>query len=480
MTRRPFARFSFIILVFLLAACQVGENPTAAPPDSTRQAGTPAATLPPVASSTPVYTPTPDILAELDVNETDLKGKEVQFWHPLVGDAAKVLAEQASLFNRSNPWGLRVNPRGLGGSEALEEALLSAAAGEGPDVVLAPSELLTSWDAQDGRLADLTAYLTDEQWGMAPAERDGYDARYWNQDRRGDKQVGLPALRTALGLVYNRTFAADLGFNSAPKTPQQLREQACASAKDNNRFYPRYGTGGWMLDTRPLTALSWMAVFGARVEPEETDGAWVFNQPEAREMLGFLNEMQAAGCVWIPKYPTTSTYFSGRLAFLYTGTLQDLVPQQGAMDAVQSKDEWTMIPFPGQDGRGLIYAYGYSFGVVTSSQGLDAEKQMAAWLFTRWMSAKERLAALARAWPSLPVRADVRLILEANQGQFPWTVILPLADTARPAPSQPSWRVARRPLEDAFWQVFHLASAEQLDTILPMLDRMTAELLKGQ
>jgi hypothetical protein len=233
------------------------------------------------------------------------------------------------------------------------------------------------------------------------------------------------------------------------------------------------------LDTGPISALSWLTSFGAEVEPQGADKAWHFDQAESRETLEFLHEMQTAGCVWIPKYPTLYTYFSGRLAFLYTATLQDLVGQQGTMSAADAKDEWTMIPFPARAGKGFVYAYGYSYGVVTAKVGEDAAGQMAAWAFVRWMSAKERLVALAEAWPSLPVRADVRAVLEAKKDSFPWSIILPLADAARPAPAQSSWRVVRRPLEDAFWQTFHLASKEQLDTVLPMLDSLAADLMKG-
>jgi multiple sugar transport system substrate-binding protein len=467
-----------LVSLFLLTACQAGENPAPGLPTSTPTPSGPAPTLRSLVSPTPEYTPTAVVAEELKVSAADLKGQEIQFWHPLEGAAAETLAAQVRLFNLSNEWGVRVTLRTTGSAGLLEEAVAKPGEGGLPDVVLAPSELLAAWDGADAFLADLTVYLEDETWGLGQAEQSGYDPRYWNQDRTGEKQLGLPALRTAAGLIYNRSFAAELGFTTPPATPQELLAQACASAKDNNRYYPRYGTGGWTLDTQPITALSWLTGFGAQVEPQNADAAWNFDQPEAREALSYLHEMQSAGCVWIPKYPTPYTYFSERLAFLYTATLQDLVSQQGTMAATNSKDEWTMIPFPARNGKGFVYAYGYSYGVVNSKAGEDAAQQMAAWVFVRWMSAKERLVSLAEAWPSLPVRSDVRTMLNAKKGSFPWTVILPLADAARAAPAQPSWRVVRRPLEDAFWQTFHLATKEQLDTVLPMLNALATDLMK--
>lgn len=461
----------FLLIVVLVSACQAVGIP-AAP----EMASTPTVrkqTLPPQSSVTPAFTATPDLPKELAVNDADLRATQIRFLHPLAGQAAAVLESQVERFNRSNEWKIRVEVVAPGSVLALENTLNQAGESNAPDVVLAPSETLAAWGEK--ALVDLTLYLGDPQNGMDSGLRDAYDPRYWGQDSSGEKQWGIPVLRTALGLVYNRTFAADLGFSSPPATPAQLAEQACASAKENNRFYTRYGTGGWMLDIRPLTALSWLTAFGAQPKPVEDSAAWKFDTPEAARALAFLNRLQADGCVWIPKFPTPQTYLAGRQAFLYTATLQDLVPQKGAMEVAGSKDEWTMIPFPMEKGAGFVYAYGYSLGVVRS----DAKRQMAAWLLVRWLSGEERLGELTEAWPSLPVRVDVRSRLESKSAEFPWSVILPLADRAVPAPSEASWRVVRRPLEDAFWQTFNLASPDQLNTILPMLDTMAAELMNS-
>jgi ABC-type glycerol-3-phosphate transport system substrate-binding protein len=406
----------------------------------------------------------------LALTPAELQGQDLRFWHAVTGAAAQILVDQAEEFNRTNQWGLQVALRAFGSEFELEEALRQVDPEEAPQVVLAPSELLASWQAQD-ELADLSLYMPAPVWGFGAETSALYDERYLGQERDGEVQFGLPALRTALGLIYNRSFAADLGFTASPDTPDELMAQACAAAKDNNRYYLRYGTGGWMFDTHPLVALSWLRSFGASVEPKAGAITWLFDSPAARETLTFLNELQAKGCVWIPKFPTPQTYFSGRQAFLYNATLQDLLPQQGAMESVANEDEWSFIAYPSQDGRGVVYAYGYSYAVLRG----NPKQQMAGWLFVRWMSEVLRLTRLAEVYPSLPVRADVRINLESKAGEFPWTVILPLADKAQPAPSQDGWRVVRRPLQDAFWQVFNLSTPDQLDQVLPMLDALIAK-----
>ncbi len=94
-------------------------------------------------------------------------------------------------------------------------------------------------------------------------------------------------------LFYNQTWAKELGFLAYPKTPAEFREQACAAAVSNNtgRILERYGTGGWLIDTDPLTTLSWLDAFGAQALPAEEGQEYTFNTPEGQAALAYC-----AGC----------------------------------------------------------------------------------------------------------------------------------------------------------------------------------------
>jgi multiple sugar transport system substrate-binding protein len=471
--------------ILLCVACQGGPVVNQVSPTATGDAPTPKVTLPPLDTPTPMPTPTLETPAYLRLQPAELKGQQVRFWHALTGDGASRLEALVREFNQKNEWGIQIKSTALGASGPLASAVDQAQPEDIPEVVLAPSEQLMEWQQARSLLVDLNLYLAQKPWGMPETERDGYLPVFWKQDQfpskdqsgNGPSQIGIPALRTATGLIYNRSFAAELGFTSAPGTPQELLDQACAASKKNNGFINRMGTGGWMLDTSSFSALSWIAAFGADAVPAGPEDAWHFDQPKAVDALRFLRGMQEKGCLWESKQPTPYEYFGDRMALFSTATFQDLALQAGYLNKIASKDEWIFIPFPGMDGKPVLYSYGYSYGLLGSKSPV---RQMAAWLFIRWMSQPENQISLATAWYSFPVTKSEQDGMSAKQAVFPWNNILPLETAVRPAPTLASWPLVRRPLEDAFWQLFNLASADQIPQLLPQLDQMSAELIQNQ
>ena len=471
-------RWILAVFMVFLAACQSGGlvPATAVSPASTQTlTSTPAVTPTPLVTSTPAITLTPTLPKELQVKSADLKGKEIRFWHPLAGDPAGQMDRLVTQFNLTNTWGVRVRTFAPGGDGSLITALEQAKEDERPDVVLASSEDIAFWKQSRDLPVDLNVYLNNPDWGLSKEQRDGYNPVFWQQDQVDGEQLGIPALRTVSGLIYNKTFAVEMKFSSLPTSPQELLTQACAAAKANNGFLDRQGTGGWMVDTSAITALSWFAAFGAAVIPATEDSTWQFDQSQSVAALRYLREMQEQGCLWVPKNPTPQVYFGARTALFYTATLQDFVLQAGYQKKINSKDEWLLMPFPGVNGKGVLYSYGYSYSVLRS----EPASQMAAWLFARWMSQPDVQVRLANAWLSMPVSKQMQSELGVNGKEEPWNMILPLDAFIQPGPALASWRLVRRPLEDAFWQLFNVQTADQIPQILPMLDEMSAEMIRS-
>jgi len=158
-----------------------------------------------------------------------------------------------------------------------------------------------------------------------------------------------------------------------------------------------------------------------------------------------------------------------------------MLEQKRANGLAKSQDEWIVLPYPRKNGGSMIYSNGYSLAVLDPSNRSASEetqrKQMAAWLFIRWVSQPENQTALAKNFPSLPVSSAEADLLEKEKNSFPWNLLLPLNDVAQPAPALPTWRAVRRLVEDAGWQVFHLP-ADQVAGILPELDAGIQEMIR--
>ena len=352
-----------------------------------------------------------------------------------------------------------------------------------PDVVAAPAEQLAAWSEQAGIVADLSGYINHPEVGWTAQEIAAFHPVFWDQDRSGERQIGVPLLRTTRVLFYNQTWAGELGFKSPPATPADFKKQACAAAVANNglRLVEKFGTGGWLIDDDPLTLLSWLGAFGAQVLPEDGGAAYQFESEEAEDALAFLRGMLADGCAWLGRNQTQYDYFASRTALFYTGTLQDIYVQKEINEQAGNTDEWTVLPFPGLGGEPVVYAAGYSLALLDPlgepPQDEQARKErMAGWLFIRWLSQPSNQARLAEVLPSIPVSSAVDAQLVDYRRNFPWDMILPLREAARPVPGLASWRTVRRLVEDASWQIYHLPDS-QVELILSQLDSAVEEFL---
>ena len=86
------------------------------------------------------------------------------------------------------------------------------------------------------------------------------------------KRFGVPAQRTARFILYNQSWARELGFDSAPPTTSaEFEQQACAAHKalGTDEDPNNDALGGWLIDTNAMTPLSWMIAFGGGVQEED-------------------------------------------------------------------------------------------------------------------------------------------------------------------------------------------------------------------
>ena len=90
----------------------------------------------------------------------------------------------------------------------------------------------------------------------------------WDQDSLDGYRYGIPAQRTAKVMIYNRTWAKELGFDDLPATPEDFEKQTCAAynalLNDNNK--DNNGLGGWVIDNDAMTMASWAAAFGTDLD----------------------------------------------------------------------------------------------------------------------------------------------------------------------------------------------------------------------
>ena len=392
------------------------------------------------------------------------------------GSTASLFDQMASEFSLTNQWGIKVSVTRYQNLSLLADAMGKAlSTPEQPDIVVALPEQILAWQTQ---VLDLTPYTVQPGIGF-----DTWDllANFGDQSSVDGVRYGLPAARTARFVFYNVSFAHDLGFASAPHTQDEFRKQACAA----NAFWKKDkdltndGYGGLALDVNSnwQTPYSWLATNGGNAFSDGqvvfSGGEVLFNTPDNIKALEFISNLRADNCAWLPDSDSNYEFLANRRALFITGGLSDIGAENVAFSTVSSPDQWTVLPFPGQDAG--IVMYGPDYAVLKS----NSAHQLAAWLFMRWMMDAKNQVRWTLGTGLFPVTNSAMGSLKTNSSATPqWAAALDLLPLAKSYPSTAAWSQANKILADGFIAYFRSYPSQPLSSVLGQMDAIMKDLSK--
>jgi ABC-type glycerol-3-phosphate transport system substrate-binding protein len=422
--------------------------------------------LPP--TLTPIVTPAPTPTPIISLGETRqiASGKVISFWHSYPLSSSGVINILIDDFNANNPDAIKVVQRAFFTDDQLELALSDTnSAVDRPDVVMGETDLLFAMDAQKP-LPDLVGYLSDPIIGLSGDQQKGIKVEYWDNLTRNGRLVGIPTQRDATILLYNQSWAESLGFNSPPVTFDDFIAQTKA-AFDANIYHQEKtmrGTGGWLIDFHPETALAFM---GTNFEFNDQEN--VFSEPAILEMFTKLKEQENLGYAWLGKNGDPVPYFVNRQALFVSALSSELPEMIIHMKALKMTDEWTIIPYPQISDSGNEVSKGYSFGLTAETK----EQQMAGWLFIQWMLKPERQAYIGANQFTIPMDQIASDQL-ADFGYEPELLeaLRIMTQNSEDIPVSSNWILASVILDDGFRQLF------QPETTLEMIPAIVDEMNK--
>ena len=468
---RPTRLFTLSLLAALVfSACGTGSPTSGTTPAADLAAVTENSSPQPSPSLAPSQTPTP--IPTVGVNPAALRGVSIQVWHAFAGPAADLFTSQVAQFNADNQWGIVVTPSGYGDYTSLFDAMNTALdTGNAPDLAASLPEQTLAWEAL-GKVVDLQPYILDPQWGLGKDTIADIPSIFWSQDNVNGKQLGVPAQRSARFIFYNQTWAHELGFANPPTTADEFRLQACAAnasfLKDADPKNDGYG--GWIVDTNWQTTYSWLLAFGGGVTDGSTYG--LRTDPNLAT-LQFIKGLFDSHCAWLSTEPTPFDSFARRSALFISGDLAELSTEMESMKSLKNSDEWTVLPLPGTLESRLV-VYGPSYTVLKSSP----EKQLAAWLFARWLLSPESQAQWVEATGLFPLRHSVMDMIGPFLLASPqWGAAIATLPNAQDVPQMASWRKIRYVLEDGMTVLFQEnLPQDKLPALLVEMDSMAQEL----
>lgn len=434
----------------LIAACGSG-MPSTTPKQPT--ATTQRSTITPRSTLTPSATPAPTATSAIKIESQDLEGVKVTFWHPWSGEAGEAIQSAVAEFNSQNPYGIRAESIYQGTYNDLYDLIDAGQSNKDlPSLAVGYDYTIIEWMKNQKGVVDLNSYVDDPIWGLTEAEKADFFPVDYEQGLQGEMRFGFPSERLTSLMVYNRSWAEQLGFTSPPLTPQDFQEQACAAAKAN-KLSNEAGdvrTGGWLIDISHATIFSWLSAFGAQITT--LDGKdYQFNTPAAEEALTFLKELFDAGCAWETQFSDPKDLFSERSALFITLPLIELPLLEESMLRAGNLDRWSVLAFPAKNREPLIDLYGPFYTMFAESE----EEKLGAWLLIKWLIAPEQQARFIEARGSYPTRNSALQFLSVYGSDHPqWLQAVEFIPDALMEPTLVSWDDVRWMLEDVGSQIF--------------------------
>ena len=450
----------FFIAAIILNACS-GTNVT-----TTAEA---AATQ--VSAKTQTAEPALETVSSLQVNEEALRGLNITVWVPWYGLESDLFNTFANEFNTQNEWGFQVSVENqINFSNMYENVTASLPRDEKPDLVIALPEHAQEWYA-DGVVTDLTNYMSDPKFGIDASD---ISSIILNQDIAGEARVAFPAQRTAQFLLWNETWAGELGFNSMPASPADFQKQSCGAQKSmlTDAFAENDALGGWLVNTDSMTAYAWMQAFGGGVLEE---GNYRFLTPNNIDAFKFLRELSETSCTWQSTSADPLTAFANREALFITASLTDLSGIARAFASANNTDKWSVMLFPGED-KGVMPVYGSSYVILDTTD----EEQLAAWLFVRWLVDNKQDARWVEATHLFPLHTSTLELLGDYEKTHPqWKQAVDLLPQGELQPQLASWRTVKIMLGDGFAHMYRVNTPSgQVAAILAQMETMSKDLSK--
>lgn len=376
----------------------------------------------------------------------DPSGQTVVFWHAWdFGPAAETMAVIIERFNASNEWGITVNAVVHDSHQEISNNFKRMGfAEESPNIIAGFNYQLIGWNLEESILVDLSAYVGDAYVGFDEEDISDFYPVIWEQDIVGGKRLGIPAQEFGQVILYNRTWAEELGFHSQPETPEQMKLQACAAADSNDD-----GTGGLLLSTEGVSVAGWIYAFGGNIEAEQD--TYDFNNSETQATFDFLDDMHAEGCAWEAKSLYPNREFASRQGLFFASSVVGLNIQAEVFENLSSDDEWTVIPFPSPAGSPIIPVYGVSLAMVASTP----EAQLATWMFMRYFLESTNQVMWTIVGENFPIRRSVLDSLGDYAIDYPqWAAAINLLEYGKSSPRVSSWGAVRFVLQDAAKELF--------------------------
>ena len=323
----------------------------------------------------------------------------VTLWHALSGPQQLALDAMVRKFNDTNGKGITVTALYQGNYTQLYGKTLAAIQGGTlPDLGHAYDSHVADY-AKTGVVVDLGPYRDSPKNGLTKQSQDDIYRGYYEANtfpQFGNKLLSWPFTKSLAVMYVNEDVLKEIG-RPVPTTWDDFEATAkAATKKDSSGKTIRYGFG-FNADAAYFDAQV-LARGGGLMAADNKTVAW--NGREGLAVLQMHERMSKDGSAYSPKGTDWQTDLAtGKLALYFSSTsslpfVKDLTDRSGA--------KWSIANLPQADpAKARTAQFGANVAIFKST----TDRQLAAWLFIRWLSDTDQSAQLAATTYFMPVRA---------------------------------------------------------------------------
>jgi multiple sugar transport system substrate-binding protein len=344
------------------------------------------------------------------LESVDPRGQVVVFWHSFEQRREDLLLALVDEFNATNQWGITVIGEYAGSSNVLYADVLSRTeSGVLPQIVIAERYQLAAYAMQDALVA-LDPYVESRTWGYDEETLEDFFpvALAVGQLPRQEGLYGWPLHVSAEAMYYNEDWLVELGYTEPPTSWEAFRDMACAASD------PGAGTYGYEFSVNALTFADGLLGRGGQVLDEDAQ-SYAFSSVEGLETLTFTQDLIGGDCAVLKteRFGDRADFGDGVVLFTI-GSTSELAQYREAV-AEGAGFNWSITLLPTDLHTPKVLFEGPVFAVFRATP----EKQLAAWLFLRWLAEPQQQARWAQAFSTFPIRVSAVDMMEDYLAENP-------------------------------------------------------------
>jgi len=338
-----------------------------------------------------------------DIENTDPSNQVITFWYQHSGAREEIIQKMIADFNASNEWKITVQGKYAGSYDEIYKKIVDGIpVHQVPDLTVAYSNQAVEY-AKMGGIVELIPYIESPKWGFSKSDLDDFFAFTEIGDYLPEfkGRYGFPNQRSMEVLYYNEDWLRKLGFDHPPHTWEEFEQMACTASNKAE------GKHGYVLSVDPSTFADML--FNRDGLLTSADGkSYTFGGQAGLDVLTFLHNLSDKGCLALESEvkQDQDEFSAGRALFTFSSTSG--LPDYLRLVSDGANFNWSVSTMPTSLGSPRISVYGASLSIMSTTP----EKQLAAWLFIKWLTSTQQTAYWAQSTGYFPVRRSAAELLK--------------------------------------------------------------------